>query len=163
MGVKKVLDELLVQYLFYAHSVHISILSFQHENCKRMHPSGFQIITWQAVVLSLCLRGCWEDEGGCPGHTLADNLSDRLHETGAGEVFTVCPCCRHLCPCRPKDGEDCPADSAALDIDTDGRVGAGCHAVYADVADTAHDTTRTTPKKGDGRWCCRETTGTCPQ
>ena len=46
---------------------------------------------------------------------------------------------------RPKDGEDCPADSAALDIDTDGRVGAGCHAVYADVAETVHDTIRTFP------------------
>ena len=102
MGVKKVLDELLVQYLFYGYSVHISLLSFQHENCKRMHPFGFQIITCQAVVLSQCLRGCWEDEGGCPGHTLADILSDRLHETGAGE-------------------------------------------------------------EGDGRWCCRETSETCPQ
>ena len=86
MGVKKVLDELLVQYLFYGYSVHISILSFQHENCKRMHPSGFQIITWQAVVLSLCLRGSWEDErGDAPAILLADNLSDRLYETGAGE------------------------------------------------------------------------------
>ena len=146
MGVKKVLDELLVQYLFYGYSVHISILSFQHENCKRMHPSGFQIITWQAVVLSLCLRGCWEDErGDAPAILLADNLSDRLHETGAGEVFTVRPRCRHLSRCRPQDGEDCPADSAALDIDTDGRVGAGCHAVYADVAETVHDTIRTFP------------------
>ena len=85
MGVKKVLDEQLVQYLFYGYSVHISILSFQYENCKRMHPSGFQIITWQAVVLSLCLMGCWEDEGGdAPDILLADNLSDRLHETGGG-------------------------------------------------------------------------------
>ena len=85
MGVKKVLDELLVQYLFYGYSVHISILSFQHENCKRMHPSGFQIITWQAVVLSLCLRGCWEDErGDAPAILLADNLTDRIHETGRG-------------------------------------------------------------------------------
>ena len=92
MGVKKVLDELLVQYLFYGYSVHISILSFQRENCKRMHPSGVQIITWQAVVLSLCLRGCWEDErGDAPDILLADNLSDRLYETGAGEVFTVRP------------------------------------------------------------------------
>ena len=114
MGVKKVLDEQLVQYLFYGYSVHISILSFQHENCKRMHPSGFQIITWQAVVLSLCLRGCWEDErGDAPAILLTDNLSDRLHETGAGEVFTVCPRFRHLSPCRPKDGEECQADSAA--------------------------------------------------
>ena len=104
MGVKKVLDELLVQYLFYGYSVHISILSFQHENCKRMHPSGFQIITWPAVVLSLCLMGCWEDEreGDAPAILLADNLSDRLYEMGAGE-------------------------------------------------------------EGDGRWCCRETSGTCPQ
>ena len=101
MGVKKVLDEQLVQYLFYGYSVHIGILSFQHENCKRMHPSGFQIITWPAVVLSLCLRGCWEDERGAD-ILLADNLSDRLHETGAGE-------------------------------------------------------------EGDGRWCCRETSETCPQ
>ena len=85
MGVKKVLDEQLVQYLFYGYSVHIGILSFQHENCKRMYPSGFQIITWQAVVLSLCLRGCWEDErGDAPAILLADNLSDRLHETGRG-------------------------------------------------------------------------------
>ena len=84
MGVKKVLDEQLVQYLFYGYSVHIGILSFQHENCKRMHPSGFQIITWPAVVLSLCLRGCWEDERGAD-ILLADNFSDRLHETGAGE------------------------------------------------------------------------------
>ena len=87
MAVKKVLDEQLVQYLFYGYSVHISILSFQHENCKRMHPSGFQIITWPAVVLSLCLRGCWEDErGDAPAILLADNLFDRLHETGAGEM-----------------------------------------------------------------------------
>lgn len=90
MGVKKVLDELLVQYLFYGYSVHIGILSFQHENCKRMHPSGFQIITWPAVVLSLCLMGCWEDErGDAPAILLADNLSDRLHETGAGEEGDV--------------------------------------------------------------------------
>ena len=114
MAVKKVQNELLIQYLIYGYSVQISILSFQHENCKRMHPLGFQIITWPAVVLSLCLMGCWEDEmGDAPAILLADNLSDRLHETGAGEVFTVCPCCRHLCPCRPKDGEDCQADSAA--------------------------------------------------
>ena len=92
MGVKKVLDEQLVQYLFYGYSVHISILSFQRENCKRMYPSGFQIITWQAVVLSLCLRGSWEAErGDAPAILFADNLSDRLHETGAGEVFTVRP------------------------------------------------------------------------
>ena len=92
MGVKKVLDELLVQYLFYGYSVHISILSFQHENCKRMHPSGFQIITWPAVVLSLCLRGCWEDErGDAPAILLADNLSDRLHETGAGGGLHCAP------------------------------------------------------------------------
>ncbi len=83
MGVKKVLDEQLVQYLFYGYSVHISILSFQHENCKRMHHSGFQIITWPAVVLSLCLMGCWKDERGAD-ILLADNLSDRLHETGRG-------------------------------------------------------------------------------
>ena len=103
MAVKKVQNELLIQYLIYGYSVQISILSFQHENCKRMHPSGFQIITWQAVVLSLCLRGSWEDErGDAPAILLADNLSDRLHETGAGE-------------------------------------------------------------EGDGRWCCRETSGTCPQ
>ena len=85
MGVKKVLDELLVQYHFYGYSVHISILSFQRENCKRMHLSGFQIITWPAVVLSQCLRGCWEDErGDAPAILLADTLSDRLHETGRG-------------------------------------------------------------------------------
>ena len=91
MGVKKVLDELLVQYLFYGYSVHISILSFQHENCKRMHPSGFQIITWPAVVLSLCLMGCWEDErGDAPAILLADNLSDRLHEMGAGGRSSLC-------------------------------------------------------------------------
>ena len=64
MAVKKVLDEQLVQYLFYGYSVHISILSFQHENCKRMHPSGFQIITWPAIVTSPCLWAVEGDEWG---------------------------------------------------------------------------------------------------
>ena len=97
MGVKKVLDEQLVQCLFYGYSVHISILSFQHENCKRMHPSGFQIITWQAVVLSLCLRGCWEDErGDALAILLVDNLSDRLHETGKGRKGDGRWCCRNI-------------------------------------------------------------------
>ena len=99
MDVKKVLDELLVQYLFYGYSVHISILSFQRENCKRMYPSGFQIITWQAVVLSLCLRGCWEDErGDAPDILLADNLSDGLHETGEGGGLHCVPRAAILAP-----------------------------------------------------------------
>ena len=69
MGVKKVLDELLVQYLFYGYSVHISILSFQRENCKRMLPSGFQIIIWPAIVTSPCLWAVEGDEWGfCSAH-----------------------------------------------------------------------------------------------
>ena len=102
MGIKTVLDEQLVQYLFYGYSVHISILSYQHENCKRMHPSGFQIITWPAVVLSQCLWGCWEDEGGAPDILLADNLTDRLHETGAGEEGDGRWCCRGTSGTRPQ-------------------------------------------------------------
>ena len=92
MGVKKVQDEQLVQYLFYGYSVHISILSFQRENCKRMHPlwlSNHNLPGGCALPMPHGLLG--GREGGRPGHTLADNLSDGLHETGAGEVFTVRP------------------------------------------------------------------------
>ena len=42
MAVKKVQNELLIQYLIYGYSVQISILSFQHENCKRMPPLAFK-------------------------------------------------------------------------------------------------------------------------
>ena len=42
MAVKKVQNELLIQYLIYGYSVQISILSFEHENCKRMSPLAFK-------------------------------------------------------------------------------------------------------------------------
>ena len=42
MAVKKVQNKLLIQYLIYGYSVQISILSFQHENCKRMPPLAFK-------------------------------------------------------------------------------------------------------------------------
>ena len=42
MAVKMVQNELLIQYLIYGYSVQISILSFQHENCKRMPPLAFK-------------------------------------------------------------------------------------------------------------------------
>ena len=69
MAVKKVQNELLIQYLIYSYSVQISILTFQHKKCKRMPPSGFQIIIWPAIVTSPCLWAVEGDEWGlCPDH-----------------------------------------------------------------------------------------------
>ena len=42
MAVKKVQNELLIQYLIYGYSVQISILTFQHKKCKRMPPLAFK-------------------------------------------------------------------------------------------------------------------------
>ena len=69
MAVKKVQNELLIQYLIYGYSVQISILTFQHKKCKRMPPSGFQIIIWPAIVTSPCLWAVEGDEWGLfPDH-----------------------------------------------------------------------------------------------